>query len=943
VSKASFARTGGLALLGGVCFAFSGAALAQEQSEPAAKESVEEVVVTGSRIARTNLEGLGPITVLSAEDISSSGVGTVDELLRELPSVGFGGISQNANNGGRGLRFIDLRNLGSARTLVLVNNRRFVTNGSGVAEAVDINNIPTALIERIDVLRDGVSTIYGSDAVAGVVNFILKDDYEGFSAELAGGISEQGDAEEGGLSLLWGKNWSKANLTLSGQIFNREEVDQFDRDFARFPVSQSNFTVQGDPTQGVTSVIGSNNVVEGRFGNNVFFKPGLDANGNPSDITAFNILDQTDIYNFAKAQYLTPEQTRYTFNGTFRYELSDSLEFFAEGEYAQRYGRQILAPVPLSNTASRANPAGLTFPIFRDASRNNPFLPQAAVNTLLGPTADMRSVGFVRRLQEVGNRVTNNDSLTTRVVTGFRGELDGPLGPLNWEVFGNVGRNENTELIDNNVNVTRVLATLQPELCAQTPGCSVGNYFGENALLTTPDAINFIRFQSRDRLGFNLREVGTSLSGGLFNLPAGEVKGAIGAEYREEDGFVSPDAFTVSGDSSTNGLDPTRGQFTTRSAFFETSVPIIAGKFLAEELTLEISGRVTDYSSFGSKYLSRYGFSWAPVTEFRLRGVYATAFRAPGISDLFGGGADAFLALTDPCNGFGSAGFNDPSGNRTANCAALLPSQYNAQNPFNQLAVGNGQQLRANIGGNPDLQEEVAKTLNFGFVYQPSFMPDLSIAADYYRVEIDDPIVNPDPQNTLNNCIDSPNLIASECAVQRRNPMDGSVSFLGVATTNLGKTEVNGVDVEMNYALELPILGPATLGMQGSYVFNYLDIDDSGSDQQNGYGIIPNFKGRFTSSVQPTDDLRLTLTSRYIGGSEFKNRRELKQPFDNTPGVWYLDTSGQYSLGENYTFTMGIRNLTDKKPPFTIGAANTTLAEYDVLGRYFFARVQASF
>src|SRR5262245_50702423 len=172
---------------------------------------VEEVVITGSRIARTNLEGLGPVTVLSSEDIELSGVQTVDELLRELPSVGFQGINQNSNNGGNGLRFVELRNLGSARTLVLVNGHRFPPNGSGTAEAVDINNVPTALIERVDVLRDGVSTIYGSDAVAGVINFVLKDDFEGFQMEALGGVSDEGDGEEAGFNMLWGKNWAKSN------------------------------------------------------------------------------------------------------------------------------------------------------------------------------------------------------------------------------------------------------------------------------------------------------------------------------------------------------------------------------------------------------------------------------------------------------------------------------------------------------------------------------------------------------------------------------------------------------------------------------------------------------------------------------------------------------------------------------------------------------------
>jgi len=236
----------GILFLGGLCLATPGLSVAdtpdngetpqtasEAQTDSATPDpvaaprrgrdgKVEEVVITGSRIARSNLEGLGPVTVLSSEDIELSGVQTVDELLRELPSVGFQGINQNSNNGGNGLRFVELRNLGSPRTLVLLNGRRFPPNGSGVAEAVDVNNVPTALIERIDVLRDGVSTIYGSDAVAGVINFVLKDDFEGFQMELLGGLADEGDGEEAGANFLWGKNWARSNLTLSGSIFSRE-------------------------------------------------------------------------------------------------------------------------------------------------------------------------------------------------------------------------------------------------------------------------------------------------------------------------------------------------------------------------------------------------------------------------------------------------------------------------------------------------------------------------------------------------------------------------------------------------------------------------------------------------------------------------------------------------------------------------------------------------
>jgi iron complex outermembrane recepter protein len=931
-------------------------ALAQDAPETGAapapsKERVEEVVITGSRIARTNLEGLGPITQLSSEDIELSGVQTVDELLRELPSVGFQGISQNNNNGGGGLRFVELRNLQPQRTLVLVNGRRFVTNGSGTNEAVDINNVPTALIERIDVLRDGVSTIYGSDAVAGVINFVLKDDFEGFQAEIIGGIADELDGEEAGANFVWGKNGSRSNLTLSGAVFSREEVLARDRDFSRFPLTRAEF-INNDPAQGYRETVGSGFIPEGRVlgpdNVNRFFREDP-ATG--ASFSRYNAFRRGDAYNFSEKSFLVPEQVRYIANASYRYELTDSLEFFAEGEYAMRNSQQELAPVPAGSTATRGQPNGITFPIFRDSSRNNPFLPQDFVDEtfrLAGSAAgDSTTITFNKRFLESANRIYTQDSRTQRLVAGFRGELEGFFGPLDWEIFGNYGRNQSTEFIDNQINLTRAIASLQPELCAQTPGCVVGDFFGRGALNNTPQALEFIRYESRDRLGFHLREVGGTIGGTAFNVPAGEVKLVLGAEYRQEDGFVNPDFLTVSGDSSGNGLDPTRGSFITRSAFWESNIPVLTGLPFAEDFTLEISGRYTDYSSFGGKYLSRYGFSWAPSSELRLRGVFATSFRAPGISDLFGGGADAFPALIDPCNNFPN--ISDPI--LFANCAADLPDNYTADNPFSQNNIGGGGQLRANVGGNPELTEEEADTLNFGIVYQPSFLPDLDIAVDYFRVEIDTPIVNREPQRVLDNCYrrGDGNLGAPDCANVDRSDLSGGVNLIRVAKQNVGKIETSGIDFQVDYGFELPLLGPTSATIGGSYVFDFATTDEGGKVKTNGVieqnnGAIPNFKMRIGTRFQPMDNLSLSTTARLIGSAVDRNRHENFLPFDHVPRIWYVDTSARYSLSENYDLTFGVRNIADKRPPIFIDAgSNTNLNTYDVLGRFVFARFTASF
>jgi iron complex outermembrane receptor protein len=323
--------------------------------------------------------------------------------------------------------------------------------------------------------------------------------------------------------------------------------------------------------------------------------------------------------------------------------------------------------------------------------------------------------------------------------------------------------------------------------------------------------------------------------------------------------------------------------------------------------------------------------------------VFATAFRQPGISDLFGGGADAFPALRDPCDGFGDPGqLNDPV--IVANCAAQLPNsgRFNADNPYIAQAAGTGQQIRTNVGGNPDLQEETAKTSSFGFVWRPSFLPDVALGADYYSVEVDDPIVNPSSQDKLTDCLESVGLSAPDCADITRLA-DGGVGLIQVPTENLGKIETKGVDFDISYGLELPLVGPANLSFLGNYVLDYIETDPNGREKQNGFLGIPNFKGRIQTRLQPTDDLSLNFTSRYVGGAKIRDRREQMLPFDNVPSVWYLDTSARYSIDENYSVSFGVRNLGDKRPPFVVNGTNAAGGTYDFLGRYYFARISASF
>ncbi|MEK7704138.1 MAG: TonB-dependent receptor plug domain-containing protein, partial [Myxococcota bacterium] len=307
---------------------------------PAKKtEGVEEIVVTGTRIGRSNLQEYGHITVVSSEQLASSGVTTIDELLLDLPSVTLQGINKNQNNGGEGLAFIDLRNLGSNRTLVLVNGRRFVASGTGVGEAVDLNNIPVQLIDRVEVLLDGASAIYGSDAIGGVVNIILKNNFEGMQLDAHGGISSYGDGEEMSLAATMGSNFDRGNLVFNLSYVNRQQIAQKDREWAKYPIVDA----EVDPTTGqIINYYNSSYVVEGRVGG-TWFRP--DGAGASFQDFAYGPKDVG--YNYGEAQWLIGKQERFALTTLGTFDISKDIKAYMEGTFTHRHSRQRLASQPL--------------------------------------------------------------------------------------------------------------------------------------------------------------------------------------------------------------------------------------------------------------------------------------------------------------------------------------------------------------------------------------------------------------------------------------------------------------------------------------------------------------------------------------------------------------------------------------------------------------------
>ncbi|MFN7952727.1 MAG: TonB-dependent receptor [bacterium] len=898
---------------------------AKPSAAAAAAEESEEVTVTGTRIGRDNLEEYAPIAVVNSSQIEASGVSSVHELLTQLPAVTLQGISRNDNNGGQGLAFVDLRNLGVDRTLVLVNGKRFVTSNSDVSEAVDLNNIPVAMIDRIEVSLDSGSAVYGSDAVGGVINIILKDNFDGFQFDAMGGVTDKGDGDTIQLSGIWGANTDRGNITIATSWVQNGEVKQKDRNWSRYPVVASFFNEDGS----ITKVFGSGFAPEGVADPGYVFRP------DPATGASFQPFDTLETtaqggsrFNYGDYQWLTGQSTRYSIDGMGHLDLNDHVTAYMDGMFTYRQSAQSLAPEPIGG-GTNTHPNGWVIPV------TNPLIPKDALDAILAEDPEAESIFFSKRMADFGGRTYRNDTDTFRIVTGLKGDI---AQGWNYDTFLNYGRNTHTQRSENLTNLTRLLEASDPVLCAQNAdkGCVLADVFGANKM--SQQAIDYIRYTGVQTKQHEQFDLGASVTGPVAKLPAGDLKIAFGGEWRDEEGFNQPDPVQILGDSANDAQQPTRGGYTLGEVFAESSIPVLKDQGL-KELTLDVAGRYTNYDTFGDDFVYRGGVSLAPTSDVRFRGIYGTAFRAPSINDLYGGAVRSFQTAQDPCNDWDTDPNIDPV--VRANCeAAGVPAGYS------QIATGNDQ-VPTDIGGNPNLDAEKSDTYSVGAVITPSFIENFSFTADYYYIEVKDSITNPDEQTILDNCYSTPGLSSPDCARVRRDPT-GRIIQVAAIEDNIGKERTDGIDFTTNYSFDLDKVGAADvgtidLGFSGNYLLHYTQFDGEGvKDELRGTeaGLTGNYavwKWYQTTGFR-RGGFSFTNTVRFIGDAKSQEVGP-EDPYRRVHAVSYWDVEGSYSW-DNYTVSLGINNLLDKDPPFLQeGGQNANAEGYDFLGRFLFGRV----
>lgn len=955
---------------------------AQVAAESAAP-SAQRIEVTGSRIRSIAAESASPIQIIGSAEIEASGAVNLQEILLKNPTFGTPAISRTNSNfstASAGVSLVDLRNLGTARTLVLVNGRRFVSGVPG-SQAVDFNTIPADFIERIEILTGGASSTYGSDAVAGVVNVILKRNFSGLALDMSKGQSAEGDDMKDKFSITFGANSENGRGNLMGHLAYSKQGAVFSRDRERSAVDQAStgafFTGDGDEFFDITRPFFSSFAPQGRFfptagtgGSRTFDAAGnlkaFSTNGPAGDGVG------ADGFNRSAFRTIAIPTERFLFAGKGEYNLTESASAWFEGTYASSQTITELEPFPLD--AAGIYPAGARVPAEFNVGGTvvrNPVIPQALFDILTDTNADgLKDYGFTRRLSEVGNRGNVADRDTFRVATGVKGTL---FDKWDYDAYVAYGATKESQVSGGQVNVLNFRNALEsvPDvndvngngsttdaICldeqARAQGCVPLNIFGFNSI--SPAAAQYIAAPGLLATFTSQRLYGGSISGEPIELPAGPLGVAAGYEHREEFSRSEFDPLQQAGLNAGNAIPRTEGAFSVSEFFVETRVPLLKDLPGIKSLGLTAAVRSGEYSTVGSTLSWNAGLEWKPTADIKVRATSSVSTRAPNIDELFSPPSQTFpTGLTDPCTGVTATSTTPASATCRANSG--VAANIAANGGVFTLTQADQQGISGFNRGNPDLFDEKGKSLTVGMTFTPQAISGLALTVDYFRIEIEDAIVSTPRQFILTQCYQAGNPSFCNFVTRRANPEGansaGSISFIDSAVTNSGGLYTEGVDLTAAYAANV---GPGRLSTRLAYT--YVDkgyvVPLPGSDQDPFAGEVGASKHKASLGITYNfGAFGIASTTTYIG----------KASLDNTFLADYGYEPGTYGVGakvyNDFQFTyqyktaqfyLGIDNAFDTKSPLLITGlpGNTTGAEtdagtYDAIGRRYYVGVRMSF
>ncbi|MNJ26865.1 Colicin I receptor precursor [compost metagenome] len=987
---------------------------------------VSDIVVTGSRIARPNQEAPTAVQVVSSEAIENSGEVNLGEILRTLPAAGVSALTATNSNfftQGNGVATVNLRNLGEDRTLVLVNGRRFVAGLPG-SQIVDFNTLPTEIMDRVDVVTGGASSIYGSDALAGVVNIITDKDYDGFEMFGQYGITDRGDRENYRIGTKFGSNFADGRGNFVGTLSYQDNKavyarDRGDRDMDRDGLGGAYF---GDAF-GETFYFFPSSFTPG----GVAIIPGLRADGT-NDSTITRVYDPAtglarpysadiDGFNRQGQRLLYVPNKALQFSGQVGYNFDDNNRFFLETSYYRGTTNSDIEPSPVGGSDIfrslqdvGLNPqctaaAGCSFGIpLLSAIVPESIRDQVRARTP-GLTDAQRVVGFQRRMSEFGNRQNEATRDLFRIVTGLEGSLPGSMN-LNYEVSLNWGRSSEQQLTMGGILRDRLINTLDVvdtgggllacrNVAERARGCAPFKIFEQGG--ASQAVVDYISVQNSFDSFVDQKVINGFLNGDIFELPAGAVQFVVGGEYRREESRNTPDATLQAGLASGNIAPETKGEFNVVEAFGELRIPLLADLAFARQLDLNLSGRLSDYSTIGNASAWAASLEYMPNDWLKLRTQYSVAVRAPNISELFSGRSQTFPTNQDPCAGLTTSGGQ----------AAFYTKRVDLANPSNVAASGIDAStvgsdtaqacladptLAARVArdgvfaqtqaeaqgtggfnsGNENLKQEESKSFTAGVLFNAdwySWLSPLSISVDYFQIEIEDIIANLGRDTALRECyVNSGGVYDANSAfcqaIVRFDPgtsQVGAMRELNSQTQNLGVFKTSGIDVQASYTFDLDNFA-ATRDMRGNWgtlvaSLSYQNLIDYKTSPLAGAPLVQErgFTGLSENKAQldllyRRDALTVSWQTQFVGESCYFDLDVCED--NNIDGYIGLKTFSdlqiRYAVTPKATVFFGVDNIFDEYVYVGQGYGQPTgwttePAIYDGLGRRYVVGARVNF
>ena len=964
---------------GALAVGFAPGALAQDASS--ADAPLEEIITTGSRIKRADLDSASPVTVIDREVLLAQGITDVGNLLQRMPSMSGSPIGTTTNNGGNGSVQIDLRGMGVDRTLTLVNGYRTVDGG-------DYQTIPANMIERVEILKDGASAVYGADAVAGVVNIITRKDFEGIEFTIQNADHfDMKDGAQMAAGVIAGTTFDNGNIMFGAEFVDQKQAyqsdapwDYFQNSYYIYPEGCENQVAApytGTPTGGCYP-IGSSRVPQSRL---PFYSQGLfhigTAATNPYE-SGLMATGAAPAYNYAPVNYIQTPYERTNLFAEANFDLTENVQFNVGLRGNFRQSKQELAPMPYTGGDPMHNgfytdPSDDSVVPYTGVSENNYYLRQAvdAYNTA-NPTAGLiyEPVIQPRRRMIETTRDFTQDITQIQAVMG----LSGQFNDLDWEVHWNHGYRIRIDIDGGQFSGARLQNALgpsadldgdgQPECYAQPgtdpggvnaatliAGCVPLNLFGGGSVdpvtsqpvetTLTQDMIDYVQVNLTDTFLQTMDQVGASISGGGFELPGGEIGWAVGFGYWEQNYTYSPDSGKATGAVTGNVGAGTDGSLYNSSVFGELLLPLFDNG--SQAIDVKAGVRYDDWNAFDGDSTWQLGVEFRALDSLKFRATAGTIFRAPTVSDLFGGVVDSFPTFSDPCNAANFAG--------SPGCAQIAPQLDN--------------QVNAKVGGNPFLTPETGDTLTAGVVWTPTFgESDFTVTLDYWDIQIEDGISSLGVQYTLNDCYVNQN--ASSCALITRNA-NYTINNIIDGSINVADQGATGVDTEIRWSMDSDI-GQWQASLLWSHLLERTKVARPGAAEED-------LSGRYSDPTAEDGGayatnkinysiqwMRNNFSVGYLGeyvsdldADTFCNCDSDGDPSNNLPDGTYIqkvDAILYHDIVMDYTFeqtgtnvALGFTNLTDEAPPFmdTGFNANTDPPTYRLFGRGYYVRLTQSF